>query len=118
MRLAADKVLRQVNVVFPTISTAVERIAKRKAVLSDLMDIAVAHIRLVPRTDVPIQPLVPLNCIVVRRGVDDVIIDCLSTVGIRQRIKLQNILCDQINLTLPEDVVLTVARELIGRATS
>ena len=83
MRLTADKVLRQVNVVFPPISAAVERIAKRKAILSDLVDIAVAHIRLVPRTDVPIQPLVPLNRIVVRGGVDDVIIDGLSAVRIR-----------------------------------
>src|SRR6266702_3053397 len=118
MRLAADEVLRQVNVVFPAISAAVERIAKRKAILSDLVDIAVAHIRLVPRTDVPIQPLVPLNRIVVRGGVDDVIIDCLSAVRIRHRIKLQNILCDRINLTLAEDVVLTVARQLIGCAPS
>ena len=52
MRLAADKILRQVNVVFPAVSAAVERIAKRKAILSDLVDIAVVYIRLVPRTDV------------------------------------------------------------------
>ena len=80
------------------------------------MHITVAHIDLILLAEIPIHALVPLNRIVVGGGVDDVIVECLSAVRIRHRIKLENVLCDRIDLTLAEDIVLTVARQLIGGA--
>ena len=78
------------------------------------MCIAVPRVRLVLRTDIPIQALVPLKGIVLAGKVDVVVVVRQAVIGVGAGVQLENVLSNRIDLALAEYVRLTIASQWLS----
>ena len=98
MGLTAHEVHRQIGVVLPAVSAAVEDRPKRQAVRLDLVQIAVACVALIFGADVPVQALVPLDDVIRVAQIHDVVVVELPAVGIGRRVKIEDCRSGRVDL--------------------
>src|ERR1700733_306366 len=107
--LAQHEVHEEVCIVQPAVATAIENRAERETIQFLFMCVAVPRVGLILYADVPIQALVPLKRVVLGSKIDVVVVVRIAVVGVRHRIKIQNVLSNWIDLVRAEYIRLAIA---------
>jgi len=105
MRLAEHPVFGEIGILRSTVITAVEDRAEGEFIRDDLVEIAEATKDLIFLTDVPVDSLIPLNGVVLLAYVCCEIVEGFSTIRIRKRIHVEDVLSHRIDISRAEDIL-------------